>query len=112
MIWIESCSSGKSPLASVDNDIKINYQMYHENILKSVLLLWFQEHMKTELPNKTFKHAKQEQHKNGGNYIYQISWGPRMSLLIFEFQSDDKMIIILYDHLTEDTFVAKLLTYC
>ena len=40
MVWAGICSSGKTPLVFIDQGVKINALLYHEQVLKSVLVPW------------------------------------------------------------------------
>ena len=44
MVWGGICASGKTPLVSVDQGVKINQEVYRRNILETVVLPWAQQH--------------------------------------------------------------------
>ena len=42
--WGGVCTSGKTPLIFIDQDVKVNQEVYQRKILGGVLLPWSQQH--------------------------------------------------------------------
>lgn len=81
MVWAGISKTGKTPLVFVEQGVKINAQIYQEEILRKIVLPWFQKHFQNR--QWTFQQDWAPAHSAGStmefcNQNFPKTWGKEL----------------------------------